>query len=199
VTLAHAAPAQQLSETRTDALGEIRALEQALADAMHSKDGRRIDGLLASEYAMRGAPDIDRAAWMRNALTLCWGERSDIDRFLVRLQADVAVASFEVTLRQSVELPARPHAEPHHGRVGAPGRGLAAASAARRPGADARGGCRIAVRRRAAAAGYLVGVERGVNGRRRRQRVDPHHRAGRRPQASFPDDAHAGGGGVRQG
>jgi putative salt-induced outer membrane protein YdiY len=97
VVLAHAAAAQQPRDTATDAAGEIRALEQALADAMHSKDGGRIEGLLAPEYAMRGAPDIDRAAWIRNALTLCWGERSDIDRFRVRLQDGVALASFELT------------------------------------------------------------------------------------------------------
>jgi hypothetical protein len=97
VVLAHAAAAQQPRDMRTDAAGEIRALEQALSDAMHSKDGGRIEGLLAPEYAMRGAPDIDRAAWIRNAITLCWGERSDIDRFRVRLEAGVAVATFELT------------------------------------------------------------------------------------------------------
>jgi putative salt-induced outer membrane protein YdiY len=95
--LARATPAQEPVQARTGAAGEIRELEQALSDAMHRKDGGRIEGLLAPEYVMRGAPDIDRAAWIRNAVTLCWGERSDIDGFRVRLEADVAVASFELT------------------------------------------------------------------------------------------------------
>jgi putative salt-induced outer membrane protein YdiY len=95
--LAGGAAAQEPEDPRTDAAGEIRALEEALSDAMHRRDGGRIERLLAPEYVMRGAPDIDRAAWIRNAVTLCWGERSDIDRFRVRLEGDVAVASFELT------------------------------------------------------------------------------------------------------
>ena len=46
---------------------------------------------------MRSAPDIDRETWIRNALTLCWGDRSTIDAFRARHQGDVVVAAFELT------------------------------------------------------------------------------------------------------
>lgn len=76
---------------------EIGAHERALADAMHARDRGRLDALLAPDYALRAAPDIDRATWMQNALTLCWGERSDIDAFEARHHDQVVVASFELT------------------------------------------------------------------------------------------------------
>ena len=76
---------------------ELRAEERALAEAMHRKDGARIDAILAPDYVLRGVPDIDRATWMRNALTLCWGDDSDIDSFAVRRVGTVAVATFVLT------------------------------------------------------------------------------------------------------
>lgn len=76
---------------------DIRAKERALADAMHARDRQRIESLLAPDYVLRGAPDIDRDTWISNALTLCWGDRSDIDAFRVHEHDDVIVASFELT------------------------------------------------------------------------------------------------------
>lgn len=76
---------------------EIRARERALADAMHAKDADGLDRLLASDFVLRAAPNIDRSTWTKNALTLCWGDRSDIDAFEARHLDQVVVASFELT------------------------------------------------------------------------------------------------------
>jgi len=76
----------------------IRAREQALADAMHARDSQRLEQLLALDYILRGTPDIDRATWIRNAVTLCWGDRSEIEHFDARPLGDVVVASFELTV-----------------------------------------------------------------------------------------------------
>jgi putative salt-induced outer membrane protein YdiY len=76
---------------------EIRAREQALADALVARDGSRLSQLLTDDYVLRGSPDIDRATWTRNAVTLCWGDHADIDRFRSIDFDNVAVASFELT------------------------------------------------------------------------------------------------------
>ena len=79
---------------------EIRAQEDALAEAFHVRDRAAFERLLAPDYVLRGAPDIDREAWIRNALTLCWGSRSSIDRFHARQHDRVVVATFEMTFYQ---------------------------------------------------------------------------------------------------
>lgn len=84
-------------DTLPDPATELRALERALADAMHAKDEGRLDALLAPDYVLRGSPDVDRATWMKNALNLCWGDRSEIAEFQARQYAGVAVTSFELT------------------------------------------------------------------------------------------------------
>jgi putative salt-induced outer membrane protein YdiY len=76
---------------------EILALEQALADAVLARDRGTMERLLAPDYVLRSAPDIDRAAWIANSLKLCWGDRWDLDRFSARTQEDTVVASFELT------------------------------------------------------------------------------------------------------
>ena len=76
---------------------DLRALEQQLADALQARDESRMSSLLAPDYVLRGSPDIDRATWIRNALTLCWGDLSDLDAFRLQIREDVAVASFELT------------------------------------------------------------------------------------------------------
>lgn len=81
----------------SDYAAEIRAKERALADAMHARNRRRIEELLATDYVLRGVPDIDRETWIRNAIALCWGGRSDIDAFRARVHGDVIMASFELT------------------------------------------------------------------------------------------------------
>jgi putative salt-induced outer membrane protein YdiY len=71
--------------------------ERALADAMHERDRDGMEALLAADFALRSNPDIDREQWIGNAMTLCWGARSDIDHIEVFTRDDVEVASFELT------------------------------------------------------------------------------------------------------
>lgn len=80
-----------------DAAAEIRAKEDALAEAIHTRNRLQLEQLLAPDYVLRGAPDIDRATWLQNALTLCWGDQSDINVFRARQHDAVVVASFELT------------------------------------------------------------------------------------------------------
>jgi putative salt-induced outer membrane protein YdiY len=72
-------------------------LESSLVNALHARDRQRLEWLLAADYVLRGAPDIDRETWLQNAIRLCWGDRSDIDNFRVRRHGDVVIASFELT------------------------------------------------------------------------------------------------------
>lgn len=76
----------------------VRTLESALMQALHARDAGRIEALLAPDYVLRAAPDIDRATWIRQAMALCWGDRSDIDAFHSRRLGDVVVASFALTV-----------------------------------------------------------------------------------------------------
>lgn len=94
ITLMVPAAASAASSQTSDV---ILALEQSLTDALHTRDRNRLEGLLARDYVLRGAPDISRDTWMRNALTLCWGDRSDISDFRVRTLGSSAVASFVLT------------------------------------------------------------------------------------------------------
>jgi putative salt-induced outer membrane protein YdiY/ketosteroid isomerase-like protein len=84
-------------EAAPDRAAEVRAAERALADAMHARDAAALERLLAPGYRLRSSPDIDRATWIRNALTLCWGDRSDFTDVEVRAYDDTAVASFVLT------------------------------------------------------------------------------------------------------
>ncbi len=99
IAMAPAVAAQEEGIT-SSAGAEIRALETALADAMHVRDAARLDLLLAPDYVLRSVPDVDRATWMRNAISLCWGGRSDIDRFRIQHHDRVVVATFEMTFYQ---------------------------------------------------------------------------------------------------
>jgi putative salt-induced outer membrane protein YdiY len=76
---------------------EILALEQALTRAMHARDRTRLHSLLSADYVLRSVPDIPRDRWIENAVTLCWGDRSDIDAYQVRMLDGTAVASFVLT------------------------------------------------------------------------------------------------------
>ena len=76
---------------------DIRLLESSLAEALHARDRQRLESLLAADYVLRGAPDIDRETWLQNAIKLCWGERSDLDGFRARRHDNVVIASFELT------------------------------------------------------------------------------------------------------
>jgi putative salt-induced outer membrane protein YdiY len=90
------AEAQTAGRATADA-PQLRRLERALFDALHGRDRAQLERLLADEFVLRGTPDIDRATWLQNATTLCWGDRSDLDAFRVRPYGEMAIASFELT------------------------------------------------------------------------------------------------------
>ncbi|MGE0592745.1 MAG: DUF481 domain-containing protein [Vicinamibacterales bacterium] len=75
----------------------LAGLERDLANAMHARDRARLEQILAPDYILRGTPDIDRDTWVRNAVSLCWGERSDIDDLRVQPLGDVAIVSLDLT------------------------------------------------------------------------------------------------------
>lgn len=97
ITLAFAtASAQSVVSEQIDTV-DVRLLESTLVEAMHARDRERLESVLAADFVLRGAPDIDRETWLQNAITLCWGERSDIESFRARRQGRVVIASFELT------------------------------------------------------------------------------------------------------
>lgn len=76
----------------------LRAVEEQLATALTQKDKTTLDGLLAPTFVLRGVPDTTRAAWVSNALTLCWGDRYDISDFSVTSgTGDTAIVSLLLT------------------------------------------------------------------------------------------------------
>jgi putative salt-induced outer membrane protein YdiY len=88
--------ALQPASGRADAI-EIRASEEALAKGLHARNRSQLESLLAPDFVLRSTPDIDRETWLRNAVGLCWGDRSDIQTFKARSLNGVVVATFELT------------------------------------------------------------------------------------------------------
>ena len=80
----------------TDAAA-IDARERAIAAALHSHDRATFDETLARDFVLRASPDIGRAEWIRNAVSLCWGDRSDLDDFSARQAGEAVVATFVLT------------------------------------------------------------------------------------------------------
>lgn len=76
---------------------EIPAREDALRGAMHARDRKALESLLAPDFILRSVPDIPRDTWIENAVTLCWGDRSDVSEYAVRVLDGTAVASFVLT------------------------------------------------------------------------------------------------------
>jgi putative salt-induced outer membrane protein YdiY len=80
---------------------ELRAREERLAVALTTKDAAALEAILADTFVMRGAPDVAREAWLKNAVTLCWGDRFEMTDFSVTRQAaDLAVVSLVLTTHQ---------------------------------------------------------------------------------------------------
>jgi len=63
---------------------DLRAAEERFATALTKKDAAVFERLLAPDFVLRGAPDVARAAWLKNAVSMCWGERFEISDFAVR-------------------------------------------------------------------------------------------------------------------
>jgi putative salt-induced outer membrane protein YdiY len=96
VALLSSPSAAQPAEGRDDER-EIRAIEEALAKALHARSRSQLEPLLAPDFVLRSTPDIDRDTWLRSAVDLCWGDRSDMRNFQARSLNGVAVATFELT------------------------------------------------------------------------------------------------------
>jgi putative salt-induced outer membrane protein len=92
--------AQETSQQAAEVHESFLSLECAVARAMHEKDRPTLEAILADEYVLRGNPDISRETWIQNALTLCWGDHSDIERFEARELGDAMVASFVSTFHR---------------------------------------------------------------------------------------------------
>lgn len=77
---------------------ELHEAEEQLAAALIVKDVATFERLLADDFVLRGAPDVDRATWITNAVELCWGDTFDIADLSVRGETDVgAVVTFVLT------------------------------------------------------------------------------------------------------
>jgi putative salt-induced outer membrane protein YdiY len=82
---------------------DTRILERSLFTAMLGRDAAALNQLVAPDFTLRGSPDVDRAAWLRNALTLCWGDRFDLDDVHTRRYENTIVGSFILTLYMNPE------------------------------------------------------------------------------------------------
>jgi putative salt-induced outer membrane protein YdiY len=94
--LAISTSADGAARQQTDA-EDVRRLESRLVEALHARDRDGLDALLSADNVLRGAPDIERETWLRNAVALCWGDRSDVDGFRAIRHGDVVIASFDLT------------------------------------------------------------------------------------------------------
>lgn len=76
----------------------LEQAERALAAALLADDTATFERLLATDFVMRGAPDVDRAAWIANALDFCWGDEAAVSDFRVVAQDDdTAIVSLLLT------------------------------------------------------------------------------------------------------
>lgn len=73
---------------------DIIALEQRVFRAIEEKNREALEELLTADFVSRGVPDIDRAQWLSNAVSLCWGPSWDIQQLAVREQDGTQVATF---------------------------------------------------------------------------------------------------------
>jgi putative salt-induced outer membrane protein YdiY len=77
---------------------DLQTAEQQLATAFTQKDAAAIERFLAPGFVLRGSPDVPRETWIKNAVTLCWGDTFDISDFTIVNQTDdTAVVSLLLT------------------------------------------------------------------------------------------------------
>jgi len=94
----------RIANAGQDASLEIRAAEEQLAAALIAKDAAAFERRLAPEFVLRGAPDVERATWIANALNLCWGTEALISDFrLIEQRDDMAVAGLVLTTNRDPE------------------------------------------------------------------------------------------------
>lgn len=81
-----------------DPAADVRRAEEQLAAALINKDAEAFELLLAPAFVLRGTPDVPRATWIANALSMCWGDRYEISNLTVaRSDGDTVVASLVLT------------------------------------------------------------------------------------------------------
>ncbi|HEY0875117.1 MAG TPA: DUF481 domain-containing protein [Vicinamibacterales bacterium] len=77
---------------------DLQTAEQQLAAALAQKDAAAIERFLAPEFVLRGSPNVPRETWIKNAITLCWGDTFDIsDLTIVQQTDDTAIVSLLMT------------------------------------------------------------------------------------------------------
>src|SRR5436190_15308045 len=73
---------------------DIVALEQRLFRAIEERNRLALEDLLSDDYVLRGNPDVSRAGWLDDAVTLCWGPRWDLQDLTIQEHGDIQIASF---------------------------------------------------------------------------------------------------------
>jgi len=93
-----AATSVAAAQTPAAALGTA---EEQLATALIADDTATFERLLAPEFVLRGAPDVNRATWIKNAVDMCWGDSFELSGLAVRNQTgDTAIVSLVMTTFQ---------------------------------------------------------------------------------------------------
>jgi len=80
---------------------DVRALEEALARGVIAKDRAALEALLAPDFVLRGSPNVDRATWLDNAISLCWGDEASIDDFSVVTLGDGIITTFTLSTNRN--------------------------------------------------------------------------------------------------
>ena len=83
---------------------DLQTAEQQLATALAGKDVAAIEQLLARSFVLRGSPDVPRETWIKNALSLCWGDKFEISEFTVVSQTGDVIAQALGELKGSNDL-----------------------------------------------------------------------------------------------
>ncbi len=91
------AAAPVLAAPQPAATTPVAELEQAIATGLVRRDRAALDRLLAPDFVLRGTPDVDRTTWLDRAVSLCWGDRADIEDLAVRTLGDSRIATFVLT------------------------------------------------------------------------------------------------------
>lgn len=98
---AQTANAIQTANAAQTADAALQAAEEQLATALIEDDTAAFERLLAPTFVLRGAPDVDRATWIENALGMCWGDAFELSDLAVRGHAgDTAIVSLVMTTYQ---------------------------------------------------------------------------------------------------
>jgi putative salt-induced outer membrane protein len=79
---------------------EVLELEHSIARALADRDRAALDALLASEFVLRGRPNLTRETWLSNAVTFCWGRTYELSDFMSRRDGGTMIVTFVLTFSQ---------------------------------------------------------------------------------------------------